>query len=79
MKEKKFRVGVSIPKRLYIELHERNLHGHVSFLAAAFLKEFLEFLERTDAKASLEKLPTKLDQELYLTRKLEEFLSEMQK
>jgi hypothetical protein len=78
MAKKKVRVHASIPKRLYAEIHERHLYGHVSFLVACLLEEFLEFLERTDGGASLEKLPTKLDQELYLTRKLEEFFSEIQ-
>jgi hypothetical protein len=77
MTKKKVSVRASIPKRLYVEIHERHLYGHVSFLVACLLEKFLEFLERTDGEASLEKLPTKLDRELYLTRKLEEFFSEM--
>jgi len=79
MKEKKARVSVSIPKRLYIELHERHLYGHMSFLAGAALEVFLEFLKRTDPNASWKKLPTKLDQELYLEQKLREFFSGVKK
>jgi hypothetical protein len=79
MKEKKNRVKASIPRRLYVEIHKRGLYGHMSFLASAALEAFLEFLKRTDPDASWKKLPTKLDQELYLERKLREFFSELKK
>jgi hypothetical protein len=69
--EKKAKVLVYIPRKLYIELHERQLTNHVSYLVSRLLEEFL----KAGVRISWEEIPTKSEQREYLKRKLEEFFS----
>jgi hypothetical protein len=67
--EQKAKVLVYLPRKLYIELHERQLTNHVSYLVSRLLEEFLKV---TDARISWAEMPTKSEQREYLERKLEE-------
>jgi hypothetical protein len=70
--EKKNKVLVYLPRRLYVELHERQLTNHVSYLVSRLLEEFLK---ATDVRISWAEMPTKAEQREYLERKLKEFFS----
>jgi hypothetical protein len=69
--EKKAKVLVYLPWKLYIELHERQLTNHVSYLVSRLLEEFL----KAGVRISWEEMPTKAEQREYLETKLKEFLS----
>lgn len=60
-----------LPWKLYIELHERQLTNHISYLFSRFLEEFL----KTGVRISWMELPTRTEQRKYLERKLEEIFS----
>jgi hypothetical protein len=68
--ERKSKVLVYLPRKLYIELHERQLTNHVSYLVSRLLEAFLR---ATDVRISWAKMPTKAEQREYLERKLKEF------
>jgi len=70
--EKKSKVLVYLPRRLYVEVHERQLTNHVSYLVSRLLEEFL--LE-ADVRISWTEMESKAEQREYLERKLKEFLS----
>uniref|UniRef100_A0A7C5X401 Uncharacterized protein n=1 Tax=Thermocrinis ruber TaxID=75906 RepID=A0A7C5X401_9AQUI len=69
--ERKAKVLVYLPRKLYIELHERQLTNHVSYLVSRLLEEFL----KAGVRISWEEMPTKAEQREYLDRKLEEVFS----
>jgi len=71
--ERKSKVLVYLPQELYIDLHERQLTNHVSYLVSRLLEEFL--LE-ADVRISWAEMPTKAEQREYLERKLKEFFSQ---
>jgi len=71
--EKKTKILVYLPRKLYIELHERQLTNHVSYLVSRLLEEFLK---ATDVRISWAEMPTKAEQREYLERKLKEFFSQ---
>ena len=71
--ERKSKVLVYLPRKLYIELHERQLTNHVSYLVSRLLEEFLK---ATDVQISWEEMETKTEQREYLERKLREFFSQ---
>jgi hypothetical protein len=70
--ERKSKVLVYLPQELYIDLHERQLTNHVSYLVSRLLEEFLK---ATDVRIYWAEMPTKAEQREYLERKLKEFLS----
>jgi hypothetical protein len=70
--ERKSKVLVYLPRRLYIQLHERMLTNHVSYLVSRLLEEFLQ---ATDVRISWAEMSNKAEQREYLERKLREFLS----
>jgi hypothetical protein len=63
---------VYLPRKLYVELHERQLTNHVSYLVSRLLEEFLK---ATDVRISWAEMPSKAEQREYLERKLKEFFS----
>ncbi len=71
--EKKTKVLVYLPRKLYIEVHERQLTNHVSYLVSRLLEEFLK---ATDVRISWTEMENKAEQREYLERKLREFLSQ---
>ncbi len=70
--EKKSKVLVYLPRKLYIEVHERQLTNHVSYLVSRLLEEFLK---AADVRISWTEMESKAEQREYLERKLKEFLS----
>jgi hypothetical protein len=70
--EKKTKVLVYLPRKLYVELHERQLTNHVSYLVSRLLEEFLK---ATDVRISWTEMESKAEQREYLERRLREFLS----
>ncbi len=70
--EKKSKVLVYLPRKLYVEVHERQLTNHVSYLVSRLLEEFLK---ATDVRISWVEMESKAEQRGYLDRKLKEFLS----
>ncbi len=70
--ERKSKVLVYLPRKLYVELHERQLTNHVSYLVSRLLEEFLK---TTDVRISWVEMESKAEQREYLERKLKEFLS----
>jgi hypothetical protein len=70
--EKKSKVLVYLPRKLYVELHERQLTNHVSYLVSRLLEEFLR---AADVRISWTEMENKAEQREYLERKLKEFLS----
>ncbi len=70
--EKKSKVLVYLPRKLYVELHERQLTNHVSYLVSRLLEEFLR---ATDVRISWVEMESKAEQREYLEEKLKEFLS----
>jgi len=71
--ERKSKVLVYLPQELYIDLHERQLTNHVSYLVSRLIEEFLQ---ATDVRISWAEMPTKAEQREYLERKLKEFFSQ---
>jgi len=70
--ERKSKVLVYLPRKLYVQLHERLLTNHVSYLVSRLLEEFLR---ATDVRISWTEMENKAEQREYLERKLKEFLS----
>jgi hypothetical protein len=70
--EKKSNMLVHLPQKLYIDLHERQLTNHVSYLVSRLLEEFLM---AADVRISWAEIPSKAGQREYLEKKLREFLS----
>jgi hypothetical protein len=56
-----------------VQLHERLLTNHVSYLVSRLLEEFLR---ATDVRISWEEMENKVEQREYLERKLREFFSQ---
>jgi hypothetical protein len=71
--ERKSKVLVYLPQELYIDLHERQLTNHVSYLVSRLLEEFLK---ATDVRISWAEMPSRAEQREYLERKLKEFFSQ---
>jgi hypothetical protein len=71
--ERKSKVLVYLPRKLYVQLHERQLTNHVSYLVSRLLEEFLK---ATDVRISWEEMENKVEQREYLERKLKEFFSQ---
>ncbi len=71
--ERKSKVLVYLPRKLYIEIHERQLTNHVSYLVSRLLEELLK---ATDVRISWAEMPSKAEQREYLEKKLREFLSQ---
>jgi hypothetical protein len=69
--EKKTKVLVYLPHRVYVELHERRLTNHVSYLVSRFLEELL----KAGVHISWEDMPTKAEQRQYLDQKFQELFS----
>jgi len=70
--EKKGKITVYLPQRLYIEIYERHLEHHFSHLVSLLVEEFLK---ATDVRISWAEMPSKAEQREYLERKLKEFFS----
>jgi hypothetical protein len=70
--EKKSKVLVYLPRRLYVEVHERQLTNHISYLVSRLLEEFLQ---ATDVRISWVEMESKAEQREYIERRLKEFLS----
>jgi hypothetical protein len=70
--EKKGKITVYLPQKLYIEIYERHLEHHFSHLVSLLVEEFLK---ATDVRISWAEMPSKAEQREYLERKLKEFLS----
>jgi len=71
--EKKERITVYLPQRLYIEIFDRHLEHQFSYLVALLVEEFIK---ATDARIIWAEMPNKAQQRGYLERKLREFLSQ---
>jgi hypothetical protein len=69
--EKKTKVLVYLPHRVYVELHERRLTNHVSYLVSRFLEELL----KAGVHISWAEMPTKTEQRRYLDQKFQELFS----
>ncbi len=70
--EKKERITVYLPQKLYIEIFDRHLEHQFSYLVALLVEEFIR---ATDARIIWAEMPSKAEQREYLERKLREFLS----
>jgi hypothetical protein len=70
--EKKGKITVYLPQKLYIEIYERHLEHHFSHLVSLLVEAFLK---NTDIRISWADMPNKAEQREYLERKLGEFLS----
>jgi hypothetical protein len=71
--EKKGKITVYLPQKLYIEIYERHLEHHFSFLVSWLMEEFLK---KTDVRISWREMPSKAEQREYLETKLREFFSQ---
>jgi hypothetical protein len=71
--KRKVKITVYLPRRLYIEIHERHLGHHFSHLVSLLVEEFLK---ATDVRISWAEMPSRAEQREYLERKLREFLSQ---
>ncbi len=71
--EKKGKITVYLPQKLYIEIYERNLDYHFSHLVSLLVEEFIK---ATDVRISWAEMPSKAEQRKYLEKKLREFLSQ---
>jgi hypothetical protein len=71
--EKKGKITVYLPQKLYIEIYERHLEHHFSHLVSLLVEEFIR---DTDARISWAEMPSKAEQREYLEKKLREFLSQ---
>jgi hypothetical protein len=63
--EKKERITVYLPRKLYIEIFDRNLDHQFSYLVALLVEEFIR---TTDARISWAEMPNKTEQREYLER-----------
>uniref|UniRef100_A0A7C5X0S2 Uncharacterized protein n=1 Tax=Thermocrinis ruber TaxID=75906 RepID=A0A7C5X0S2_9AQUI len=70
--EKKGKITVYLPQKLYIEIYERHLDHHFSLLVSWLVEEFIK---ATDARISWAEMPSKADQRAYIERKVREFVS----
>lgn len=70
--EKKGKITVYLPQKLYIEIYERHLDHHFSLLVSWLVEEFIK---ATDARISWAEMPSKAEQRAYLERKVREFVS----
>jgi hypothetical protein len=71
--EKKGKITVYLPQKLYIEIYERHLEHHFSHLVSLLVEEFIR---ATDVRISWAEMPSKAQQREYLERKLKEFFSQ---
>ncbi len=71
--EKKGRITVYLPQKLYIEIYERHLDHNFSHLVSLLVEEFIR---ATDVRISWAEMPSKAEQREYLEKKLREFLSQ---
>jgi hypothetical protein len=70
--ERKAKITVYLPQRLYIEIHERHLERHFSHLVSLLLEEFLK---ATDVRIYWAEMPNKAEQREYIERKVRELFS----
>jgi hypothetical protein len=70
--EKKVRLTVFLPQKLGIEIFERHLEHHFSYLVALLMEGFIK---DTDARISWAEMPDKSEQRAYLERKVKELFS----
>jgi hypothetical protein len=70
--ERKAKITVYLPQRLYIEIHERHLERHFSHLVSLLLEEFLR---ATDVRIYWAEMPNKAEQREYIERKVRELFS----
>jgi len=70
--EKKERITVYLPQKLYIEIFDRDLDHQFSYLVALLVEGFIR---TTDARISWAEMPTKPEQREYLERKVRELFS----
>jgi hypothetical protein len=65
--EKKEKLTVYMPQRLYAEVFERQLAHHFSHLVSLLVEGFIR---ATDIRISWMEMPNKADQKAYLERKV---------
>jgi hypothetical protein len=70
--EKKEKITVYLPQKLYIEVFDRQLAHHFSHLVSLLVEEFIR---STDVRISWTEMPNRADQRMYLERRVREFLS----
>ncbi len=70
--EKKERITVYLPQKLYIEIFDRHLEHQFSYLVALLVEEFIR---ATDARIIWAEMPSKAEQREYIERKVRELLS----
>jgi hypothetical protein len=70
--EKKEKLTVYLPQRLYAEVFDRQLAPHFSFLVSLLVEEFIR---ATDVRISWIEMPNRADQKVYLEKKIREFFS----
>jgi hypothetical protein len=66
--EKKGKITVYLPQKLYIEIYERNLEYHFSHLVSLLVEEFIK---ATDVRISWAEMPSKAEQREYLKKNSE--------
>jgi hypothetical protein len=71
-REKKERFTVFLPQKLSIEIFERRLDHHFSYLVALLVEGFIR---ATDVRISWMEMPNKAEQRAYLERKVRELFS----
>jgi hypothetical protein len=74
--ERKYKITVYLPQKLYIEICERRLDHHFSFLVSLLVEEFLK---KTDVRISWREMPTIAEEMEYLERRVREFFSQQEK
>jgi hypothetical protein len=70
--EKKERITVYLPQKLYIEIFDRHLEHQFSYLVALLVEEFIR---ATDARIIWAEMPSKAAQREYIERKVRELFS----
>ncbi len=70
--EKKERITIYLPQKLYIEIFDRHLEHQFSYLVALLVEEFIR---ATDARIIWAEMPSKAEQRAYLERKVKELFS----
>jgi hypothetical protein len=70
--EKKEKITVYLPQKLYVEVYDRQLAHHFSHLVSLLVEAFIR---STDVRISWAEMPNRADQRMYLERKVREFLS----
>jgi outer membrane biosynthesis protein TonB len=70
--EKKEKITVYLPQKLYVEVFDRQLAHHFSHLVSLLVEAFIR---STDVRISWAEMPNRADQRMYLERKVREFLS----